>query len=339
MIFLGILLFWLIPLVVMLWIAFNTYMEFRHDRVTVLLYHRLLSKDKAQRDEVSDDEIIWACYDTEFQKQMDYLHKAGYTTLDFDEYLQIRAGNKKLPDKRVIVTIDDGFLSSYTMAFPALKKNGQKATVFVALEPDEHTRGIAEGVDGFLNEEQMREMADNNISIQSHTITHCILTDLNDDQMQRELNEPIHRLSKITAKPVNHIAIPRSGYSRRVRKYVEKTGYKTACCNKKGTVNGFSDLLALPRIVIERDMSLDDFVRCLTPKYSLVIRLIGNVKRIPELLGGAHFADGMRKILYKGPLKELFQTSNLKKAIAVFALIYAITAIFFTWQTISNWLS
>jgi len=335
MIILGIILFYAVPGLVLLWLLWAAYVEHRRDRVPILLYHRLLSKADAEAGRVPDDEMIWVSYDTSFAAQMRYLDEAGYTTLDFDEYVAIRVGEKPLPAKPVIVTFDDGYLSNYRMGYPVLKELGFKATIYVPLEPDEHTSTQVEGVDSFLTTEQIRELSENDISIQSHTLTHCILTELNDGQAKYELGESRRRLENITGRPVKHIAIPRSGYSRRIRRLVIEAGYESVCCNNKGSASGLSDLLALPRIVVERDMALDDFKQCLTPRAALILRIVGNIKRIPERLGGATFARQVRDILYIKPLRPLFKTRNLKHIVLLVALVYLVGCIGFTWYLLA----
>lgn len=332
---LGILFFMALPLALLAEVLRCFYLEHRGDRIPILLYHRLLSKADADAGRVPDNEMIYVSYDTRFAEQMRYLHDAGYTTLDFDDYLKIRAGTMRAPPKPVIVTFDDGYLSNYTMAFPALRANGQKAVIYVAPEPDDYTRKLVEGVDGFLSPEQMRELAANGVAIQSHTLTHCVLSELDEARAMHELTESRRRLQEITGRPVEHIAIPRSGYSRRVRRLVEAAGYRTCCCNNKGSTNLQSDPLSLPRFVIERDMSIEDFKHCLRPRTAAVLRIIGNLKRIPERIGGSSFATKLRNLLYVGPLQVLFRTRNLKRLIVVGGLAYLAGCVAFFWHLLS----
>ena len=333
---LGILLFVVLPLAGVAWLAFAVYLERRADRVPILLYHRLIRRSDAAAGTVRDDERVWVAYDTEFAAQMDYLRDAGFTTLDFDEYLAARRGTVPLPPKPVIVTFDDGYESNYTLAFPTLRRNGQKATIFAALEPDEHTRRQVEGIDGFLSAAQMRELAANGVDIQSHSLTHCILTELPEAGVRYELEESRRRIEAITGRPVRHLAIPRAGYSRAVRTVARDVGYATVCCNNKGTASGLSALLALPRIVIDRDVTRDDFARCLEPRTATMLRIVGNLKRIPERLGGARFARRVRDVLYRGPAAALFTTRNLKRAVAVLGTAYVCAGLLFAWRLLAG---
>ena len=107
-----------------------------------------------------------------------FLKEYGFRALDLDDYLRIRAGKAVLPPKPVLITFDDGYESNYTLAYPELRRNDLCATIFVAPEPDAESQRLIEGIDAFLSETQIRELSDNRISIQSHGLTHCILTDI-----------------------------------------------------------------------------------------------------------------------------------------------------------------
>lgn len=331
----GIVLFVVLPVVAALWVSTAWYLEHRRDRIPILLYHRLIRKEDADAGRVPDNERIWVTYDTSFAEQMRFLRDAGYTTLDFDDYVSIRSGERHLPERPVLVTFDDGYESNHGLAFPALREHGQKATIFVALEPDEHTRRQVEGIDGFLSEEQMRELSSSDVSIQSHSLTHPILTELSNEEVRFELEESKRRLELVTGRPVRHLAIPRAGYDRKIRRQAQEAGYTTVCCNNKGTSTGLSDRFALPRIVIDRDMGLRDFARALSPRVGFELRLLGNVKRIPERIGGARFARNVRDLLYEGPLRPLFTTRNLKRGIAAAAAGYIGGGVWFAWRLLA----
>jgi peptidoglycan/xylan/chitin deacetylase (PgdA/CDA1 family) len=326
---LGLVVFLVLPAAALVWLGAILYLEYRRDRVPILVYHRLARKADAETGGLADREHVWVSWDTAFADQMEQLRSGGFTTLDLDDYLRIRAGEDVLPARPVIISFDDGYRSNYTLAFPVLRRNAQKATVFVALDPDDHTRAQVAGLDDFLRPAELREMADSGISIQSHSLTHRILTELSDQEVRFELEESRRRLEEITGRPVRHLAIPRAGYSRRVRRIAREVGYSTVCCNNKGTANGLSDLLALPRIVVDREVGHEEFAQALRPIGGAMLRVVGNLKRIPERIGGARFARRVRDLLYRGPLRHAFTTRNLKRALAIAALAYLCGGVIF----------
>ncbi|GAI07000.1 unnamed protein product, partial [marine sediment metagenome] len=66
----------------------------------------------------------------EFEKQMNYLATHNYSVISLSELIKgLRDG--QLPPKPVVITIDDGFKSSFTLAYPILKKYNFPATLFL----------------------------------------------------------------------------------------------------------------------------------------------------------------------------------------------------------------
>lgn len=60
----------------------------------------------------------------DFEQQMDYLARRGYTPVSLRLLDDARAGRAKLPLKPVLLTFDDGLKSYYTHAFPVLERHG-----------------------------------------------------------------------------------------------------------------------------------------------------------------------------------------------------------------------
>lgn len=67
----------------------------------------------------------------QFDAQLAALSGAGYTAVGFDELRAYVEQGAPLPDKPVVITFDDGYLSNMTYGLPVLEKYGMKATIFV----------------------------------------------------------------------------------------------------------------------------------------------------------------------------------------------------------------
>ena len=77
--------------------------------------------------------------------------------------------SSNLPEKPILVTLDDGYYSNYEYIFPILKKYNVKASIFIV------TDKIGKEIDGkkYLNWEQCREMQDSGlVEIFSHSKKH-----------------------------------------------------------------------------------------------------------------------------------------------------------------------
>jgi peptidoglycan/xylan/chitin deacetylase (PgdA/CDA1 family) len=57
-----------------------------------------------------------------FEEDIKILLASKYTSISLEKLFQYENGNSTLPEKPFIITIDDGYLSNYEIAFPILRK-------------------------------------------------------------------------------------------------------------------------------------------------------------------------------------------------------------------------
>ena len=79
----------------------------------------------------------------DFGRKLAHLADNGYLTLSTDEYVAILRGQRKPPERAVLLTFDDGRGSVWSVAAPLLRRHGMKATVF--LVPGRMRSGEAPG--------------------------------------------------------------------------------------------------------------------------------------------------------------------------------------------------
>ncbi len=87
----------------------------------VLLYHHF-------DENVAADTVVSP---QRFRQQMTALKEAGYTSVTLSQIMAYVDGGAPLPDKPVLITIDDGYTSNLTLAAPILEELGMCATIFV----------------------------------------------------------------------------------------------------------------------------------------------------------------------------------------------------------------
>ncbi|MBK5257935.1 MAG: polysaccharide deacetylase family protein [Vicinamibacteria bacterium] len=66
-----------------------------------------------------------------FERKMRYLREAGYQAISMNAYLDALSGRAPAPPRSVLITIDDGRASTWTVGHPILKKLGLRATAFL----------------------------------------------------------------------------------------------------------------------------------------------------------------------------------------------------------------
>lgn len=100
-----------------------------------------------------------------FRAQMQALKAAGVPVISMKEFLEWKLGGRQLPAKCVMITIDDGWKSVYTDAYPILKEAGFPFTVFP------YTQFIT-GRGSAMSPAQIQEMLDNGATLGSHSVSH-----------------------------------------------------------------------------------------------------------------------------------------------------------------------
>jgi len=101
-----------------------------------------------------------------FREHLEAIEDSGYRVVDLDTVAaRIRAG-EALPDKAVLITFDDSYISIFDTAFPMLRKRHWPFVVFANTEP------VDLGLAGFLSWDQLRELAAGGAAIANHSVSH-----------------------------------------------------------------------------------------------------------------------------------------------------------------------
>lgn len=124
-------------------------------QVVVLCYHRLEGKAGGTLSIEADT----------FKKQMQEIKDRGLAVISMKDFLAWRRGEKTIPPKSVLITIDDGYLSGYEVGLPVLKEHGYTATYFI------YTKFVNSGGKS-LTWDQLAELRDAGMEIGCHTVSH-----------------------------------------------------------------------------------------------------------------------------------------------------------------------
>lgn len=187
-----------------------------------------------------------------FNAQLDYLAAHGYHTVTLDEFGAALLEGAKLPEKPIIITIDDGYRDSYTDALPALKAHGMKAVNFV----------VTSFVNGprYLTWEMMDEMYKSGaFTFEAHTVNHLALTYSSNEVILKELKDSKSELEAHLGYPVNWFAYPYGNVDTRVAGLVPQAGFVGAFGTNPGLFESTNYIYTLPRIRIGGGDSVDSF--------------------------------------------------------------------------------
>jgi peptidoglycan/xylan/chitin deacetylase (PgdA/CDA1 family) len=195
-----------------------------------------------------------------FDAQMSYLARNGYTVIPLariESYLQ---GNRPLPRKTVAVTIDDGYRSTYEIAYPVLARHRLPATLFLYSD--------FVGAKDALNWTQMKEMQDSKIiDIQPHSKTHANLalrlageTDAQyRERIRREVDVPVAAIRDRLAVASNAFAYPYGDVSDTVIDLLKRRGVRLGATVTPGGNGFFAHPYLLRRTMVYGTDSLETF--------------------------------------------------------------------------------
>jgi len=218
----------------------------------VLCYH-IVESPLDPRMEISRDA---------FRQQMEYLEMTGYNVIPLRHLYEYVTGERaSLPPNSVVITIDDGWRSAYTEAYPELKKRGFPFTLFVY-------PNIVDKATIALTWREIKEMSENGGDIESHSFSHPFLTRRRhvsmDDRLysawlQHELLDSKRLIEQHTGRPVKFLAYPYGDFDHYLKAAVAKAGYTAALTCEFGKVVKGSDPLRMRRFVIDKTMDFAAF--------------------------------------------------------------------------------
>jgi peptidoglycan/xylan/chitin deacetylase (PgdA/CDA1 family) len=167
------------------------------------------------------------------------------STSELSEFLAFR---KAIPKKAVVINLDDGYRSTYDIAYPILKKYGFTATFFIYTSFIEASRNA-------LTWDQLKAMKADGFEVGSHSVNHVDLSRKMDGESEKEYLARVKKelvLSKqILDDKLNQntqfIAFPYGEFNQVLLKLCEETGYRVGFSVKSGGNPFFSDPLTLKR--------------------------------------------------------------------------------------------
>ena len=127
--------------------------QYIHEQVPILMYH-----------EVNDllANSLYLSVD-DFKAHLDYFEQAGITPISMQQLYDHWFNGASLPDKPVVLTFDDGYVSMYNTVYPLLKARGWTGTFFCITD----ARWSANS----LSEQMIAEMAANGMEIAPRLLT------------------------------------------------------------------------------------------------------------------------------------------------------------------------
>ncbi len=206
-----------------------------------------------------------------FTEQVQWLRKEGYTSVTKDELRAVVLNGKKIHDKKVLFTFDDGYYSLYKYGMPILSKHGFTATLFLSTSfiGNTYDQGDFQFVqhDRQLTWDEIKELSRNGWSLQSHGYKHTRLNSLNKDELIKEVTLSKSIIEQNLGTVVDEFAFPYGIYTNQVLTQLMEAGYQLAYSVHSGKLMPNARRFRLPRIEINNRDTMDSYITKVTTGY------------------------------------------------------------------------
>ncbi|MDB4406983.1 polysaccharide deacetylase family protein [bacterium] len=193
---------------------------------------------------------------SKFRQQMEAIKASEIPVVTMENFLQWRHGERDLPPKSFLITIDDGWKSVYTEAYPVLKELKLPFTIFLYKNYVGSSRGGRAMSFGMIN-----EMLESGLcTIGSHSVSHPFPGTVKKSRkagpetfakfLQTELGDSKSFLEENFKKPVTTYAYPGGYHTPQMFPLADELGYDNLFTVKPGKVARNSPRHILPRYIV-----------------------------------------------------------------------------------------
>lgn len=167
-----------------------------------------------------------------FARQMEWLAGSGMLVVGLEEALE-KPGT-------VALTFDDGYRDFLTAALPVLQRFGFPATLFAVT-------GYCQAGGGWMNWQELREVAGAGVSIGAHSVDHADLSRVNPEEAKRQLGDSRRMLEDRLGVAVRTCSYP-FGLSTPALRAWARGEFVAACGTRLDYLRPGQDRADLPRI-------------------------------------------------------------------------------------------
>lgn len=208
-------------------------------RVMVLMYHSF-ENGTAVRGITADT----------LDKQLAFLERKHVVFVPMHEFLRWREGERELPARVAVLTIDDGEKTFYDHGFAVFKKHGAPFTLGIptaAIEQSKERKVT-------MNWDQLREvLASGLCEIASHGHTHAALAKLPPDKMRYEARRPKELIESELGVTPETFFFPSGSMNDGALAEVESAGYRAAFGAVGAKITDDTNAFRIPRFGVAND--------------------------------------------------------------------------------------
>ena len=203
-----------------------------------------------------------------FREQMAYLADNGFETVDLYDLSLAITGKRDLPEKPVIITMDDGYRDNFENAFPILQEFGLSATFFILTQP------IDNGNEIYMSWEMVEEMANAGMRIEPHSKTHADLSSREKEYVVYEILGSQEAITSHTGQTPRFFCYPGGRYDETTIEVVSDLDFWGAVTTAGGEWHGYDDRYEWSRLRMRNTTTLDEFTNLVDPRETVSGKII-----------------------------------------------------------------
>lgn len=210
---------------------------FAADSAVALMYHRF-ADDRYPSTNIRREQFI---------AHLDYLVENDFNVIDIDQFMRAATGGAALPEKAVLLTVDDAYLTVFEVAHPIFRQYGFPYTVFVSSDPVDY------GLRDYMTWDQMRQMQRAGASFANHGASHTSTIERSDsdkdylERMAEDVEKGMRRLREELDPVEGVFAYPYGEYNDAVMTRLGELGYRVSFGQQSGAIGPMTIPLAMPR--------------------------------------------------------------------------------------------
>ncbi len=212
----------------------------RTARVPILMYHYISTPprnaDRIRRDLSLPPEL--------FREHLEYLASHGYHTITLEELALHLLEGRPLPPKPIVLTFDDGYRDNYENAFPLLREYHFKGVFFVI------TDFVTKGSPQYMTWNQLRQMADAGMEIESHSRNHPDMRGKSVDYLVWQALGSKEAIEAHLGLTPRFISWPSGKYDRRAIQVFRSAHYWGGVTERQGVLQDSAHMFELERLRI-----------------------------------------------------------------------------------------
>ncbi len=176
-----------------------------------------------------------------FKEHIKIIRENGIKFINPDNFEDELKNNKD--ERKLLLTIDDGYQSFYDNAWPILKKSRIPFILFIS------TREV--GKRGYMSWKNIKEIQEYDfVEIGNHSHTHDYLIDFTDQEIIKDLKESIEIFNDRLGKNSIFFSYPFGEYSSSFKSIVTELGFKYAFGQHSGVADYTKNFFEMPRFPI-----------------------------------------------------------------------------------------